>query len=71
MKNLSINKWFVLLFLFSFSSCEELLLDKKPLVGTTLDNFYQTFYISKVPLFSYNFKYYLENIKLGSKRIKI
>ena len=42
MKNLSINKWFVLLFLFSFSSCEELLLDKKPLVGTTLDNFYQT-----------------------------
>jgi len=42
MKNLSINKWFVLLFLFSLSSCEELLLDKKPLVGTTLDNFYQT-----------------------------
>lgn len=35
-----------------------------------LDNFYQTFYISKVPLFSYNFKYYLENIKLGNKRIK-
>ncbi|NOT36672.1 MAG: hypothetical protein HOP11_04785 [Saprospiraceae bacterium] len=36
-----------------------------------LDNFYQTFYISTVPLFSYNFKYYLENIKLRSKRIKI
>ena len=36
-----------------------------------LDNFYQTFYISKVPLFSYNFKYYLENVKLGSKKIKI
>jgi hypothetical protein len=36
-----------------------------------LDNFYETFYISKMPLFSYNFKFYLENIKLGYKRIKI
>lgn len=36
-----------------------------------LDNFYQTFYISKAPLFSYNFKYYLENVNLGKKRVKI
>jgi hypothetical protein len=34
-----------------------------------LDTFYQTFYSSKRPLFSYNFKYILNDLALGSKKV--
>lgn len=36
-----------------------------------LDNFYQTFYISQLPIFSYNFSYSLENLKLAKRKIAI
>lgn len=60
--NAGLNINFIKNFILTFSATNKQM---------NLDSFYQTFYISKLPLFSYNFKYYLENNKIGKKRIKI
>ena len=36
-----------------------------------LDQFFQTFYASTRPLFSYNISYRLDRVKLGSKKVKV